>query len=424
MADSFEHFQQQMSDMFTTLFRQDDPTQHNDVDDDEKKPLDKTADMTDSSFMYDPSTSFASWLSSQDYDGNNIVVPSLPNSPHLLGDDDDESYIDEGLRYNDGTSPERYDGSKPFVEWLSSRDAENVVLSPQRRKAQFEGHMSQSPHEQVEGGNKGTSLDCNDACNEQNNIDAIPTTVLKNICDGNEITRIISESCGCTIITQINDLLDTRHCNGDIHGHNDDYHQNEICVNEAVDVSFEPEIHHKGQHDSNEEETSTTEREEMEEIRLDDSFETSLDDSYADEIHNSKREEEDVPVDEMNIPAATPENMLDKQLNDGEEALYAPEREEEEEEDCPMDEMNAPAVTPTKLFENRLDERLDDGPRKKLSQMLLETSVFSTFQPNNCRSSANSAWRSVGSFEGDDINTVDLESLDDALNDDLNADTK
>jgi len=413
MSDSFEHFQQQMSGMFDsfTLFRQDD-----------EKPLYKTADMTEAtspSYMYDPSTSFASWLSSQDFDNGHVVVPSPPNSPHLLGDkDDDDTSICEELLYNNGTSPEeKYDGSKPFVEWLSSRDADNFVLtpsSPRKRVAQFEGLMFQSAYEhQVEGGNKkDMSLEHKSACNEQN--DAVPTTVLENICYGNDFARMISQTCGCTIIMQLNDLLDTRHCDGDVQGQNNDDHHNEICVNEGedVEVPFDEEIHHS-EHDSSGEETSTTtERAEMEEIEmedicLDDSFEIQHN-SYDEESCKSEMEkEEGIQVDEMNVHVVTPENMPDTELNDGEESLYAPEREEkegEEEQHFPMDETNALAVTPMKLFEKQLE------PRKKLSQMLLDTSIFQ-IQPNN------NAWWSGCSVDGDDINTVDLESLDDTLND-------
>mmetsp|Transcript_18227 Transcript_18227/g.26954 ORF Transcript_18227/g.26954 Transcript_18227/m.26954 type:complete len:370 (-) Transcript_18227:957-2066(-) len=69
---------------------------------------------------------------------------------------------------------------------------------------------------------------------------------------------------------------------------------------------------------------------------------------------------------------------------------------------------------------DRYDSHLDDGARKKLSQMLLDSSLFHHQSNNNEWSSGfestNDAWRSGCSVDGEDINTVDLESLDDALN--------
>jgi len=416
MTDSFEHFQQQMSGMFDcslTLFRQDG-----------EKPLDKTAEMTDDaaspSFMYDPSTSFASWLSSQDFDSGKVVVPPPPHRPHLLGDDDDDdTSTREELLYNNGASAEKYDGSKPFVEWLSSRDAENVVLnpsSPRKRRARFEGIMFQSPYEQqqVEGGKEDISV-----CNLH--TDAIPATVPENICSGNDFARMIAQSCGCTIIMQLNDLLDTRHCDGDIQGNKDDnnvHHHNEICVDddEAVEVPLDSQIHRHNGHVSYEEETYTTEREEMEEICLNDSFESHHNGCDEVSYRSEKRIEACFPVDEMNLPAVTPENIPDTQLNDGEEALATPEREEGNEEDFPIDEMNALAVTPRKLFE----EKLDDGPRKKLSQMLVETSLFQTNNNawmSSCQPNNNATWSGC-SVDDDYINTVDSKSLDHALSND------
>eukprot|EP00984_Skeletonema_dohrnii_P009611 scaffold3677_cov94-Skeletonema_dohrnii-CCMP3373.AAC.5 len=425
MADpcSYEHFQQ----MLDSFFRQDDdpPTRHNNVQGDEK-PLDKTADTTEettsSSFMYDPSKSFASWLSSQDYDSGNIAA--VPDSPHLLGidaDDDDTTYLSEELRHNDGTSPEEmYDGSKSIAEWLSSRDADNVVLtsvSPQRRKAQFEGLMFHSAHEQVGGGNKNMSqYDSNGACNEAN--DATPASMAYNICYGNEVARILSETCGCTIITQLNDLLDTTHCDGDIQDDNNQNHyQDEILGvdEEAVEVPIDNEIHHI-RCNSNEEETSATERDDMEEICLNDTFEASLDDGIHDSNNDDeetckseKEEKDDGLVEEAHAPAVTPE----KQLNDGEEASCAPEKEDGQ------GRPSASAVRPNKSFD-RYDSHLDDGARKKLSQMLLDSSLFHHQANNNEWSSGfeptNDAWRSGCSVDGEDINTMDLESLDDALN--------
>jgi|Transcript_18226 hypothetical protein len=426
MADpcSYEHLQQ----MLDSFFRQDHPpTRHNNVQGDEK-PLDKTADTTEettsSSFMYDPSKSFASWLSSQDYDSGNIAA--VPDSPHLLGidADDDTTYLSEELRHNDGTSPEEmYDGSKSIAEWLSSRDADNVVLtsvSPQRRKAQFEGLMFQSAHGQVGGGNKNMSqYDSNGVCNETNG--ATSAGMLSNICYGNEVARILSETCGCTIITQLNDLLDTTHCDGDIvDDNNENHYQDEIIGvdEEAVEVPIDNEIHHI-RCNSNEEETSATERDDMEEICLNDTFEASLDGGIHntnddEETHKSEKDEKDDGlVEEAHVPAVTPE----KQLNDGEEASCAPEKEDEQ--DFPMDETTASAVRPKKSFD-RYDSHLDDGARKKLSQMLLDSSLFHHQSNNNEWSSGfestNDAWRSGCSVDGEDINTVDLESLDDALN--------
>mmetsp|Transcript_14355 Transcript_14355/g.23397 ORF Transcript_14355/g.23397 Transcript_14355/m.23397 type:complete len:633 (+) Transcript_14355:111-2009(+) len=427
MADSFEHFCQ----TFDSFFRQDDePARHNNVTDDEKtvnKTGDLTEETTSSSFMCDPSTSFTSWLSSQDF---NIAVPSVqPDSPHVLGmGADDETYLSEELRHNDGTSPEEtYDGSKPFAEWLSSRDAEHVVVTPlppqpQRGQTQFDGLMFQSAHEQYEGGNKNISQDYNiRACIETNA--AFPATMLNNIGHGKEVARIISETCGCTIITQLNDLLDTRHCDGDVQDDIDDnHHQDEmISDDDAVEVPLDIEAHDI-KCCSNEVEMYATERdrEDMEEICLNDSFEASLDDvilhgnKYGKEANQSEKEEND----NCNVPAVTPE----KQLSNGGDVLCAPERKEE---DFPMDEMNAPAVTPSKS----LNDHPDDAPRKKLSQMLLDSSLFqpnnnewsSCFQSTNDECSGfqptNDAWSSGCSIDGEDINTVDLESLDDALND-------
>lgn len=425
MADSFDQFCQ----TFDSFFRQDDdpaPRQTNVTDD--EKPVNKTADLTQettsSSFMCDPSTSFTSWLPSPDFDKCHIVVPSLqPDSPHILGlDADDDTELSEELRHNDGTSPEEtYDGSKPFAEWLSSRDAENVVATPSSQlhgKAQFGGLMFQSAHDQYDGGtNRNISQDdSNRACYETNN--AFPVTMLNDVCYGNGVAKIISETCGCTIITQLNDLLDTRHCDGDVQDVNaDNHHHNQdelIGVAEAVEAIEAPldiEVHDI-RCDGNEEEeeevyATEREREDMEEICLNDSFDASPD------IHGNNYGKETNQSDKLgndNCTLITPE----KPFNDGIDELSAPE------EDFPLDE------TPRKS----LDDHLDDAPRKKLSEMLLDSSLFqpnsndwsSGFEPSHNEWSSglqptNDAWGSGCSIDGDDINTVDLESLDDALND-------
>jgi len=413
--------QTSVSDILGSFLGRDDSTRlNNDASGDEKR-LDKTGDLTEetasSSFVYDNSTSFASWLSSQDFDNSNIItVPSLPDSPHLLGiDADDETHLSEELRHNDGTSPEEtYDGSKPVAEWLSSRDANHVVVtspSPQQhRNAQFEGLMFKSADEQYyyEGGNKNMSPDAGNACNNQTKNDDISTTLLNNFCDGSEVARIISETCGCTIITQLNDLLDTRHCERDIQ--DDNHHRDDIIdVDGAVEVPLENGIiRHRSRCSGTEEETSETEREDMVEISLNASFEAPVDDAIennnSDEETNISEKEEN---DDCLVHAVTPE----KQINDGGKEL----RKDDEEEDFPIDEMNAPAVTPSKSF----DDHIDEGTRLKLSQMLLDTSLF---QPNNNEWSSgfqanNDSWRGICNIDGDEINTADLESLDDVLND-------
>ncbi len=279
------------------------------------------------------------------------------------------------------------------------------------------------------------SPDDSSACN-QTKDDATPTTLLSNFYNGS--TRIMSETCGCTIITQLNDLLDTRHCDGDIQDENDlNYRQDEIIgVDEAVEVPIDDEIHHHlSRCGSSNEEASEAEREDMVEISLNATFESLLDDINDDITHD---EEKKIPGKERNddclVPSVMPENNNDEETNTSEKEGNAvcltpavtPEKvlneggeeeelRKEEEENFPLDEMNAPAVTPSKS----LNEHVDEGPRPKLSQMLLATSLF---QPENNEWSSgfqapNDSWRIGYSSDDDDIDTDDLESLDDALND-------
>lgn len=195
MAD-FEQLMSGMFDCWTTMTSETQQDHKNNLD--EEKQLDKTVDMTEITWhSYDPSTSFASWLSSQDFDGK-IVMPSPTDIP--LTDDDDETVREELLN---GVSQETYDGSKPFAEWLSSRDADNVVLTSLSSPSQGKKHKQIESH-----------------------------------------TRITDTSCGCSdFMSQLNNgLIDTIHCDGDMQDHNHCYDEELSWENESIEVSIYDKI--------------------------------------------------------------------------------------------------------------------------------------------------------------------------------------
>ena len=375
--------------MFSSLFRRKHAPH---VVHDDEKPLDKTGEITEDTNSSSYINENSSWILPQEVDTRDVAVTPFPDSPHLIGidADDETSSISGDLRYNNISSSgdEAYDGSKPFVEWLSSRDVNSVMLtsppSPQEKHLVFH-----SANVQVEEGSNIISPGFKRMNNERNEQNK--TTLPQNVCyHGDEIARILSESCGCTIITQLNDLLDTRHCDGDVQDNGND---NDRFNKEAVEVPLDNEI----------------EREEKVPAEKEDSccasygsgvYRNAVNDEASLCTYETKNREDHLFGDTV-----TPDRVPKEQHNDVGDPSHVSAGNQEE---FPVDEACSSIIT-----------QYEVKPRKNLSQMLLDSSMF---QPNNnpwnrCYQPDNKEWRSGCSVNGDDINTLDLESLDDVLND-------